>query len=871
MPGRETHVDGMISTDVPGPSPSPGQSTRGTLLIEALENIGSGVAIWDADLRLVTCNNTYPKLNGIPEGKARPGTRLADLVTAGYPLEDDLRTGEEIEAMVRAVLARDGRIAIDRFLSNGATVSVVYHPLSAGGWVAIYEDVTASRNALRLLKQSEQKLKLQNATLDAALDSMPYGFSIWDNEYRLVLTNQHYPRMYGLKPGDLVEGMELEDVCRALLSTRPPTETTPAELAAYVRDRFGPPDEHAEPRIHEFLLNDRTIKSSVMRLKTFGWAITDEDVTEARARLHALGSSERELRRQNIRFEAAVNNMSQGLCMFDADRRLVICNAEYANIYRLPPDLVQPGTPLLAILDYRAEHGLPPGETREGYIARHVALVENHRPDIEVSETPDGRILSVQFHPMSDGGWVSTHQDVTEQRRNEARIQHLARHDPLTDLPNRLSFRETMEGAEQSIRRGEVLGVLAIDLDHFKAVNDTFGHGLGDSLLRVVGERLRACCRDGDSVARLGGDEFAILTAPLVHAHDAAALADRIVRTIGEPFEIEGREVIIGASVGIAVAPGDGVRSETLLKNADLALYRAKNDGRGAYHFFERGMDAALQERRATEMGLRQALQKNEFRLVFQPLFNLEQNRICALEALLRWYSPERGTIRPQDFVPVAEETGLIAQVGEWVLHEACLAASRWPESVNVAVNLSTAQFRNRNLYSQITSALQTSGLDPRRLELEVTESLLLQESEATLRVLHHIRRLGVRISMDDFGTGYSSLSYLRSFPFDKIKIDRSFVKDLHAASDSRAIVSAVIGLGRSLGMVTTAEGIETEEQLDAVRKEGCTEVQGFLLSPPLPASAVDRLFAETHGMEEWTRTLTQSSGRNRQRWQRVS
>jgi diguanylate cyclase (GGDEF)-like protein len=572
--------------------------------------------------------------------------------------------------------------------------------------------------------------------------------------------------------------------------------------------------------------------------------------------MRSLEEREAALAHQNMRFAAAVNNMSQGLCMFDAERRLVICNSNYAKIYGLPPDLVQPGTTLEDILAYRYQHGIHPIEGKEEYHRRRFELVDNGKDAVDTVELQDGRVLSILHHPMEDGGWVSTHQDITEQRNNEARIRHLARHDALTDLPNRLLFRETMDGAEQRIKRRETLAVLAIDLDHFKIVNDTLGHGVGDAVLRLVAERLRACCREGDEIARLGGDEFAILTGPLAEGSDAAAIANRVVKQMAEPFDVEGHNIMIGASVGIAVAPGDGQISETLLKNADLALYRAKNEGRGAYHFFEKGMDATLQERRALEFGLRHALAANEFKLVFQPLFNLKEGRICCLEALLRWYHPERGTIPPSEFIPIAEDTGLIVGIGEWVLREACKAAVGWPDDVRVAVNLSTAQFHNRGLLNHIKSALEISGLKPRRLELEVTESLLLANSEATLQTLHALRKLGVRISMDDFGTGYSSLSYLRSFPFDKIKIDQSFVKDLSAKEDSRAIVSAVIGLGRSLGMSTTAEGVETEAQLDLVRQQGCTEVQGFLFSPPLPGSAISKLFAETSGMDEWTRTL---------------
>jgi diguanylate cyclase (GGDEF)-like protein len=546
--------------------------------------------------------------------------------------------------------------------------------------------------------------------------------------------------------------------------------------------------------------------------------------------------------------------------MFDANQRLVICNAPYARIYRLPPELLVPGTTHANILQYRLDHGMQPLDGRDAFLDRHASRLKSNGSGTETFDLPDGRTISVVHHPMPDGGWVATHQDITEQRRHEARIHHLARHDALTDLPNRLAFNEAMDAAEQRIRRREHFAVLAIDLDHFKLVNDTLGHGVGDRVLAEVGARLRACCREGDELCRLGGDEFAVLSGAIESPRDASAMAERIVRRMSEPFSVDGHSIVIGASVGIAIAPDDGADSSTLLKNADLALYRAKNGGRGAHHFFESGMDAALQERRAVELGLRHAIANREFRLVFQPLFNVEEGRICCLEALIRWDHPERGTIAPMDFIPVAEDTGLIVPIGEWVLVEACRAAALWPREVHIAVNLSTVQFRNANLFNHIKTALAVSGLAPERLEIEVTESLMLSDVEATITTLHRLRAIGIRICLDDFGTGYSSLSYLRSFPFDKIKIDQSFVRDLSAKEDSRAIVNAVIGLGRSLGMTTTVEGIETEEQLELVRRQGCTEVQGFLFSPPLASSAVTKLFSQTAGMDEWTRALRKSA-----------
>jgi diguanylate cyclase (GGDEF)-like protein len=444
---------------------------------------------------------------------------------------------------------------------------------------------------------------------------------------------------------------------------------------------------------------------------------------------------------------------------------------------------------------------------------------------------------------MKDGGWVSTHEDITEQRQNEARIRHLARHDALTDLPNRIEFLDQMARTEAGLKRGEMAAVLYIDLDHFKAVNDTCGHVVGDEVIKQAAVRLWGTTRETDLLARLGGDEFALLLRPVESADAAARVADRIIKAMRAPMNIKGQHIEIGASVGIAVGPGDGTTTDALVKNADLALYKAKSEGRSTYHFFEAGMDAELQYRRSIEAGLRLALSRNEFRLMYQPLLGLRENRVTCVEALLRWDFEGR-TVSPVEFVPVAEETGLISAIGQWVLNEACATAATWPSDVRIAVNLSPVQFRQRDLVNQVRRALSSARLDPTRLELEITESLLLADSESTLQALHDLRAMGVRISMDDFGTGYSSLSYLRSFPFDKIKIDRSFMRDLTSRADSQAIIRAVIGLGHSLGMSTTVEGVETEDQLTLVRQHGVSEVQGYLFSPPISPTALAELLA---------------------------
>ncbi|MGQ0484811.1 MAG: putative bifunctional diguanylate cyclase/phosphodiesterase [Hyphomicrobiales bacterium] len=554
-----------------------------------------------------------------------------------------------------------------------------------------------------------------------------------------------------------------------------------------------------------------------------------------------------ELRNQYVISDAALNNMSQGLCMFDAEQRLVICNKRYTDLYSLPGDLTKPGTPLTDIIAHRIATG-DYGGAPEQYRRDRLATVAAKEQRIEIVEQRDGRVIQILHDPLPNGGWVATHEDITERRRAEARIAHLASHDLLTELPNRVLLREKLEAALAKTAQGGGFAVHCLDLDRFKEVNDTLGHSMGDELLKQVAERLRNTVREANVVARLGGDEFAVIQFELDRPEAASALANRITEVIGEPYHIDGQRIIIGTSVGVALAPSDGLDPDQLLKNADLALYRAKEDGRGTVRFFEREMDARLQARRLFEAELRAALGNGELEVYYQPVFNLAANEISGFEALLRWNHPTRGMVSPAEFIPVAEDTGLIIPIGEWVLRQACAEAATWPAPLLVAVNLSAVQFKSSNLVGTVMSALASAGLVPARLELEVTESVLLLESQATRATLHRLRELGVRIAMDDFGTGYSSLSYLRSFPFDKIKIDRSFIRDLSTKPGCTAIVHAIAELARSLGMATTAEGVETEEHLRLLRAEGCTEIQGYLISPPKPAEYVPSLLAKYNG-----------------------
>ncbi len=541
-----------------------------------------------------------------------------------------------------------------------------------------------------------------------------------------------------------------------------------------------------------------------------------------------------ELHTQNMRFDTALNNMSQGLAMFDAEQRLVVCNDEYVAIYAWPENFIQPGMTLQEMLEDRVRSGLMSNESLDGIRQTAAAGTGDGKKGAFYCPLNDGRCIAVVARPMLDGGTVTTHEDVTERRRAETQIAYMAHHDALTGLANRILLRERIQAALSDGRDGQ-LAVLCLDLDRFKAVNDTLGHPVGDAVLRIAAGRLNACIREADTVARLGGDEFAIVAA--LAPPDASALAARVVEAISQPYNLDGQRIVIGISIGIALAPTDGSDPDALLKNADLALYRAKAQGRSTYRFFEPEEDLCLTERYRLEQDLRRAIGAREFEVHYQPICNIETGRKTSMEALVRWRHPLHGLIPPDRFIPLAEETGLINALGELVLRQACADAVNWPSSTKVAVNLSPIQFQSPDLVGHVAAILADSGLPADRLELEITETVLLQRSNDNLRTLEELSALGISIALDDFGTGYSSLSYLRLFRFDMIKIDRSFVSEMAQMEASAAIVCAVANLGRSLDIITVAEGVETEEQLTLLRAAGCTQAQGYLLGRPVPAA----------------------------------
>lgn len=539
-------------------------------------------------------------------------------------------------------------------------------------------------------------------------------------------------------------------------------------------------------------------------------------------------AAQKRLMLEKQRLDTAVNNLKQGLLLFDGNHRLVIFNRRYTEMFGLPYDSIKPGDSLREIMALRKKHGMFGGDV-DAYcveIFKMASISGTITTDI-----PDGRVIQTALQSISGGGWVSTLEDITERQRAEDRIAHMARYDALTDLPNRTMFRDYLDAM---LKKSENLAVLSIDIDEFKQVNDTLGHFVGDELLVAISGRLSACVEPGDLIARLGGDEFAIIRNGVQERSELISLIERVHAAIRVPYDCAGHHLNADASIGIAMSPYDGSELEGLLRNVDLALYAAKGSGRRTYRFFEPEMKVRAQKRHDMEIEIRNALFHQEFEVHYQPFIDVKTRKILGCEALVRWRHPRHGLVSPADFIPIAEETGLIDQLGSWVLKTACHAAAQWPDDIRLAVNVSPVQFKGHTLALNVASALGSSGLPANRLELEITEAVLIRDDEEALAILHELRGLGVRIALDDFGTGYSSLRYLQLFPFNKIKIDRCFIKNITEPDGASHIVKAVVDIAAARNMTTTAEGVETAEQLNVLKTLGCDQMQGYFFSAAL-------------------------------------
>ncbi|WP_369723447.1 EAL domain-containing protein [Bradyrhizobium sp. LLZ17] len=773
--------------------------------IEALPYIG-GVNIIDADGNLINSSTAWPA----------PKVNVADRAyfrTFRY----DPHSPEMLIEPLHSRVSGEWTILIVRKIvgPNGEFIGAIGRGIEPAGFEKFFETVVLGEGATISMLHRDGTLL---ARYPHSSDLMGHNFKTGPFEQQRVFGLDHFAgRLTSPVDGEdrLISARALPHFPILMMAT-----TTRAAALADWREQIG-------------------ILISVAGASAL--AIAGVLIAIVRKLLEQHRLSRERLMLEKQRLDRAVNNMTQGLLLFDASQHLVICNQRYIEMYGLSAEIVKPGCSFHDIIAHRKATGSFTGDVDQ-YVAR--VLRDVHGRNSMVVDTSDGRSIQILNEPLGDGGWVATHEDITERRRIEERITHLAHYDALTDLPNRAMFHEHLREELFALSDGEELAVHYIDIDEFKGVNDALGHLVGDELLKSVAASLSRCTGPMDFVARLGGDEFAIVQSGLTSQHQVNDLVARVFAAIRTPFDCMGHHLTADASIGIALAPGHGTALDQILKNADLAMYAAKSAGRHTYRFFEPEMDAKVRERRQLEIDLRHAISHDGLEVYYQPCLSLKDDRITGCEALVRWRHPERGMVSPAEFIPIAEDTGLINEIGEWVLTTACRDAATWPDDIRLAVNVSPVQFKSGTLALKIMAALAASNLPASRLELEITEAVLIRDDDTALAILHELRAIGVRIALDDFGTGYSSLSYLHRFPFDKIKIDRCFVSDIAGPDGSASIVQAVVNLASARRMATTAEGVETEEQQRLLRTLGCTEMQGYLFSAAKPADKVLELFA---------------------------
>jgi diguanylate cyclase (GGDEF)-like protein len=800
----------------------------------ALTNMPSGLAMFDAEGRLTVWNERLVEIYALPSELVQQGTSIHSIVkycdqTRGQSLD--------VNAFVdnlRRKLRETGRSHATAYLKDGRIISIVDAAVEGGGWVGIHEDITDQHAQTKLVAEKAAELELANARFNAALQHMSHGICLFDPDQRVVVANPRYAEIYRLRQDQVKPGTHIRQILQARGEN--------GANFAIDANTYTTVNVKLANETHE-LADGRVVEIKRQPMANGGWLTTHEDVTAEKKSEKLLAEKAAELEVMNTRFSTALSNMAQGLCMFDGERRLTVWNDRFAELLNMPEYLLKVGTPLHEILADRVARGMRRKLDAAEVKTRVTELLALPPDASRIDELLDGKFVMLTRQPMAGGGWVTMIEDITERRRAEAEIVHLARHDVLTGLANRAEFNARLEDASRRLKRnGGSVTVMMIDLDRFKAVNDTLGHLAGDQLLSEVARRLQSTVRGIDVLARLGGDEFAIIQEGGADQHESAvALALRIIEAISAPFNLNGQEVEVGTSIGIAMAPENGVEPDELLKRADLALYSVKSAGRNDFCLFRDEMIEIVNTQQSAERELREAIAERQFELHYQPVIDIKTRELCGVEALVRWRHPVKGMIAPDDFIPLAESTGLIVPLGEWILQKACADAANWPAHIKVAVNISAIQFKKGNLFEVILATLVKTGLQPERLELEITETSLLENQEAHLTTIRQLKNLGLSIALDDFGTGFSSINYLTIFPFDKIKIDKSFTKGILSRADCKAVVASSLALAKGLGIITTVEGIETEEQLDYMRAAGVELAQGYLFGKPVPISEFGR------------------------------
>lgn len=789
----------------------------------AIDHMSQGLVMFDSEARVAVANNCYIEMYGLSAAVVKPGLTFRELLR--HRKECGSFSGD-VEAYCDAVgqsLAHSSHVPVLTEPTPGRFVNVVNRPIAGGGWVATHEDVTERQALVAAQALAEGQAQKQKVQLEAALNNMRHGLAMYDADGRVVVFNRQYASQLDLDPDNLL-GRSLLDLIRERKAKGHPI----ADPDKFFVDALTAA-ARGETTTKLVETRDRLLRVVDQPMPSGGWLATFEDITE-RTRIEA----ERDRNRDFL--DMIVDNVPSTIYVKRAtDRQYLLVNRAGEKFWAKPRQLM---------IGKTAADVFPAKEAANIH-AREDELLAAGQPifdEREILTSTQGvrsiyaRRLSIRDKNGDTAYILGVIDDITDRRAADARVAHLAHYDPLTGLPNRTLFHEQLQKRIAGLGPQERLAVLYLDLDHFKSVNDTLGHGTGDELLRGVATRLKSRLTDSDLFARLSGDEFAIVLTAAGSIEDVQARAKDLRQSIVDrAFNLGGHQAVIDLSIGIALAPDHGTDVSDLLKHADLALYGAKLDGRATCRCFEPEMNARMTLRRDLEMDLRQAIAEDQLEVHYQPVVTLQGGCVTGCEALVRWRHPARGMISPAEFIPVAEETGLISTIGESVLRRACSEAVRWPDDKKIAVNVSPVQFRNPEFLNVVDRCLKETGLSPQRLELEMTESVLLQNTDATLETLRRLQHSGVGISLDDFGTGYSSLSYLRRFPFNRIKIDRSFVTDMAIRPDALAIVRTIFMLAESLGMTTTAEGVEKEDQRTLLKAIGCHEMQGYLFSRAVP------------------------------------